>query len=196
MRFASPAEAIRRPEAHGTTGIILPKPEWHQSLGSQMAPWITVPGPQWHHIFIVLEQMAPWITLLERQRRPGITFLEPQGTPGSLFWSQMASRITLLEPEKHSRITLRSQDGSPAARWGRGGEILYTFIKFDVSRGGTTGSNAPPGARAGATEGGRGEDKSSPGLGIRISTSLLVIVEGSTCSEARGLGGFQGAPPP
>ena len=130
--------------------------------------------------FIVLEQMAPRITLLERERRPGIIFLEPQGTPGSLFWSQMAPWIILPEPEKHSGITLRSQDGSPAARWGPGGEILHTFIKFDVSRGGTTGSDAPPTARAGATEGGRGEDKSSPGLGIRISTSLLVTCWGMT----------------
>ena len=150
-----------------------------------MAPHDHRLGARWHPgslsrslngtpFFMVLEQMAPRITLLERERRPWISSLEPQSTPGSFFWSQMAPWITLPEPEKHSRITLRSQDGSPAARWGPGGEILHTFIKFDVSREGTTGSNPPSSARAGATEGGRGEDKSSPGLGIRIGTSLLV----------------------
>ena len=165
-------------EARGSwhPGNNVSEPIWH--------PRIILPKPQWHPMIIVWEpdgtldhcpkaRMALQI-ILEREKRPGIILLESQGTPGPFFWSQMAPRRSPKSTPgslSGARMALRRPDGAPEAK------SLHSS-NLASPGGGTAGSGAPSAARAGATEGGRGEDKSSPGLGIRISTSLLVTCWG------------------
>ena len=91
-------------------------------------------------------------------------------------------KIDPITPLKHSFEAKRAEEERKSAQDDPRSAPEATFAthpaRFGVSKRGITGSSAPSSVRAGATEGGRGEDKSSPGLGIRIITSLLVTCWG------------------
>ena len=132
MRFASPAEAIRRPEAHGTSGtmsknqrIILPKSQWHPMIiawepDGTLDHW---PGAQ----------MAPQFLWFWSRWHPGSLSWSEKGALGSVPWSHKAPRDhsfgarwrpgSLSRRPKSipgslsgARMALRRPDGAPEAK--------------------------------------------------------------------------------
>ena len=132
LRFASPAEAIRRPEAHGTPGtmsknqrIILPKSQWHPMIiawepdgtldhcpRATMASHSHCFGAEGTPDHSPGATKAPWDHFPGAIRHPRITLLEPDGIPDH----SPGARKALQDHSPEPGMALWRPDEAPEAK--------------------------------------------------------------------------------
>ena len=123
-----------------------------------MAPHDHRLGARWHPGSLSRSPNGTPFLWFWSRWHPGSLSSSEKGALGSVPWSHKAPRDHSFgarwrpgslsrSPKSTPGSFSGARNGSPAARWGPGGEILHTFIKFDVSGGGTAGSGPHPVAR-------------------------------------------------